>query len=94
MQRATVRFEGRVQGVGFRLQVADVARGFEVTGRVCNVSDGSVELVAEGESAVLHDFLQAIRQRMQRHIARERVVWDEPKQASWDDFGIAPDKLA
>ena len=93
MQRVTIRFEGRVQGVGFRMHVADVARNFAVTGRVCNVADGSVELVAEGEAEVLTDFHQAIRERMSRNIVSERVAWAEVAGSQWRDFGIAADKL-
>jgi acylphosphatase len=40
---------GRVQGVGFRVFVAARARARSVTGWVRNCSDGSVELVLEGE---------------------------------------------
>ncbi|MEZ6074574.1 MAG: acylphosphatase [Pirellulaceae bacterium] len=48
IQRLSVRFEGRVQGVGFRMSVAEIAGNFAVTGRVRNVMDGSVDLQAEG----------------------------------------------
>jgi len=54
-------YSGRVQGVGFRYTVKAVAQGFEVAGTVRNLSDGRVELVAEGEPTELKDFCQAIR---------------------------------
>lgn len=88
MQRLSARFEGRVQGVGFRATVCDVARGFSATGRVRNVADGSVELQAEGDEAELLRFLQAIQQRMQRNIVQTHVLWREVEQAAWSDFGI------
>jgi acylphosphatase len=49
MERVTVFYSGRVQGVGFRVTVRQIARGFDVTGAVRNLFDGRVELVAEGE---------------------------------------------
>jgi len=44
---------GRVQGVGFRWFVLDVARGLELRGWVANELDGSVRCVAEGPRAAL-----------------------------------------
>ena len=48
-QQLHILYEGRVQGVGFRYTTKSVANGFEVTGTVRNLTDGRVELVAEGE---------------------------------------------
>src|SRR5215813_12067767 len=37
-------FTGRVQGVGFRYQTLQLAKGFEVSGWVMNLPDGRVQL--------------------------------------------------
>jgi len=55
-----VIFEGRVQGVGFRYTVKDLARGFDVTGRVANLPDGTVELHVAGEADEVADFIREI----------------------------------
>lgn len=55
-----VIFEGRVQGVGFRYTVKDLARGFEVCGWVKNLPDGSVELQVMGEADEVSDFISEI----------------------------------
>lgn len=55
-----VVFEGRVQGVGFRYTVKDLARGFDVCGSVKNLPDGSVELKAMGEPGELDSFIREI----------------------------------
>lgn len=60
-QRITVRYEGRVQGVGFRFTAIRLAQGLDVTGWVKNEFDGSVSMVAEGEEEQLMALLQAIR---------------------------------
>ena len=60
MTAKRVIFEGRVQGVGFRYTVKDLARGFDVCGWVKNLPDGSVELHAMGEPAELDDFIREI----------------------------------
>jgi acylphosphatase len=55
-----VVFEGRVQGVGFRYTVKDLARGFDVCGFVRNLPDGSVELQVMGEPGEVRDFIREI----------------------------------
>jgi hypothetical protein len=47
-RRLTVIYSGHVQGVGFRYTAKSVATGFDITGIIRNLSDGRVELVAEG----------------------------------------------
>jgi len=54
--------EGRVQGVGFRAFVQRNAVIFGLTGWVRNRWNGTVELIAEGNTSTLEDFL-AILQR-------------------------------
>jgi len=60
MQRVTVHYSGRVQGVGFRATVRNIARGFDVTGTARNLPDGRVELIAEGEKAEVAAFLEGV----------------------------------
>ena len=55
-----VIFEGRVQGVGFRYTVKDLARGFDVCGEVKNLPDGSVEMHVMGEAEEVDDFIREI----------------------------------
>jgi acylphosphatase len=52
---------GRVQRVGFRLFVEDVARREGLRGYVRNQHDGSVETIAEGDVEALHRFELAVR---------------------------------
>tara|TARA_B100001964_G_C13777941_1_gene398933 strand:+ start:70 stop:351 length:282 start_codon:yes stop_codon:yes gene_type:complete len=59
-QRLHIHYQGRVQGVGFRWAVREVAEGFDVTGWIRNLSDGRVELVAEGERPELEAFQDAV----------------------------------
>lgn len=53
-------FEGRVQGIGFRYTVKDLARGFNVCGWVKNLPDGSVELQVMGEADEVTAFIREI----------------------------------
>ncbi|MEZ6193874.1 MAG: acylphosphatase [Phycisphaerales bacterium] len=87
MQRLTAHFSGRVQGVGFRYTTARVARGFAVAGYVMNLSDGRVELVAEGEKKELQAFLAAVRDAMGRNITDTRSDIGAASGEFGDAFG-------
>ncbi len=53
-------FEGRVQGVGFRYTVKQLATGFDVIGNVKNLPEGTVELNLMGEEDEVAEFLNEI----------------------------------
>jgi acylphosphatase len=92
MHRMQINYSGRVQGVGFRMTCANLAKGFQVTGRVCNLTDGRVELIAEGDKVELERFRDRISIEMQRYIVDQIQQWS-PAQSSWENFGIAADKV-
>ena len=62
-----VFYSGRVQGVGFRYSVKQIASGYEVVGSVRNLPDGRVELRAGGERVEVDAFLAAIESSPLRH---------------------------
>ena len=71
-----VFYEGKVQGVGFRYCVRQIACGFEVTGWVRNLPDGRVELQACGDADELRQFLESIREsEVKGHIKKEEMHW-------------------
>ncbi len=84
--RRRIRFFGGVQGVGFRYTSCAVARGFDIGGCVRNRSDGSVELLAEGEPREIERFLISLRDRLGGHIEREEAS-EEPPTGEFDGFG-------
>ncbi len=61
IERRQVVYEGRVQGVGFRMTSARLASAFPVAGHVRNLDDGRVEILVEGEGPSVVAFLSAIR---------------------------------
>lgn len=66
--RRTVRYAGRVQGVGFRYTTRETAAGFRVTGFVENLDDGRVLMVAEGRRNEVERFCGALAAKMERNI--------------------------
>ncbi len=89
LERVSLRYSGRVQGVGFRVTAVDISRQYEVVGQVRNMLDGTVELLAEGAPDTLRAFDAALRQRMSRHIVDVRQAWSPISQASFHSFSIA-----
>ncbi|MES2693457.1 MAG: acylphosphatase [Verrucomicrobiota bacterium] len=66
----TVFFTGHVQGVGFRYAVLQVAKEFDVTGFVTNLSDGRVQLEAEGTMGDVRAFVEAVEEKMHGYIRK------------------------
>jgi len=65
-------YEGSVQGVGFRWSVRHIAKGFDLTGWVRNLTDGRVELQVNGEENEIRAFLDAIMQsELRAHIHKQ-----------------------
>lgn len=62
LERVEARVTGRVQGVGFRYFIQEIANRLHLAGWVRNAPDGSVELVAEGTRPYLDELLAAARQ--------------------------------
>jgi len=61
-------FKGDVQGVGFRATTKRFADRFQLTGCVCNLPDGSVELCAQGKKSQLEKLLSELKREFFSHI--------------------------
>ena len=80
---------GRVQGVGFRYFIQDIARREGLTGFVRNLPDGRVEVVAEGDDESLRR-LEAGVWRGPSHARVEHVDVDVmPASGSFPGFNVA-----
>jgi len=63
MKRANIIVKGRVQRVGYRGAVEEVARKLNVTGFVVNLKPYDVRIVAEGEDGSIDKFIEQIEIR-------------------------------
>lgn len=54
--------EGKVQGVAYRTYVQEAATNFALTGYVKNLSDGKVEVVAQGLPDTLKEFVEYLNE--------------------------------
>lgn len=78
-KRVRLVVSGRVQGVCFRMCARDVAESLGLVGWVRNRSDGTVELVAEGEECALSALLEWCRRGPSRaEVSDVEVVYSEP----------------
>ncbi|MBI4398210.1 MAG: acylphosphatase [Candidatus Omnitrophica bacterium] len=86
--RMRIKVTGYVQGVAFRAYAERVARQHHLTGWVRNLSDGSVEIVAEGEKKNL----LRLKDWAERGPSLARVsrisVSEEPATGEVSDFSI------
>jgi len=73
-----VHYAGRVQGVGFRVTVASIARRYAVAGWVRNLPDGRVQVLAEGTEAEVQRFLQDVREHWAGYIDNEQTETRQP----------------
>jgi acylphosphatase len=88
-RRLNIFYSGRVQGVGFRYTAKTDAAGFEIHGRVRNLPDGRVELIAEGARAELEAFRAALRAAgLAGFIRDESVEWGDA-QNEFNGFDIS-----
>lgn len=55
--------KGHVQGVFFRAKALEYAVDFGIKGSVSNLSDGRVEIYAQGTQSQLNSFLQKLRDK-------------------------------
>ncbi|MCU0651869.1 MAG: acylphosphatase [Candidatus Omnitrophica bacterium] len=70
-------FSGQVQGVGFRFTAVNTANNLNITGWVKNLSDGRVEILAEGEKPVLEDYLNRMRRHFNNYVNDVDIEWLE-----------------
>ncbi len=83
-----VRFQGRVQGVGFRATTRDIARRHTpIEGFVRNEPDGSVLLHAQGQPDRVERFINDLSTTMDRYITTAETR-DQPADPDLGSFRI------
>ncbi|EGG38081.1 acylphosphatase [Paenibacillus sp. HGF5] len=86
--RTKAVFSGKVQKVGFRLEIYCIARRMNLTGWVRNLQDGSVEAEFQGEASQI-DFLVHCMRSLKRASVQKVTVADLPIKEEEESFVIA-----
>jgi acylphosphatase len=91
LRRLQIRYQGLVQGVGFRATVRHLATtlpaGHRVSGWVCNLPGGDVLMQVQGEPEAVAALEAAIADRWVDHIRAADVI-DVPLIESESGFSI------
>ena len=58
MSTEHIKVIGRVQGIGFRRWAENTASKMNLSGWVRNVADGSVEIMVQGDTTTVDEFLK------------------------------------
>jgi len=85
--RKKVTFSGRVQKVGFRLEIYCIAQRMKLTGWVKNLEDGSVEAEIQGEESKIY-FLINCMQSLKRASVKKVTMIDVPNRDDNEIFTI------
>ena len=77
-RRAYVIYGGDVQGVGFRYTARALASRYVIDGFVKNLTNGTVELAAQGDETTVTEFLDELKRRMAGHVRSADISWQPP----------------
>jgi acylphosphatase len=80
-------FAGRVQGVGFRFTAYRMAHRHQLNGYVRNLSDGTVEMLAQGSARDIDDCIQDIKEYFGDYL-RETRIEEIPPDPKYNEFKI------
>lgn len=84
-----VRFHGYVQGVGFRQAIKEQATLLGLQGTVCNLPDGSVEMVVIGPVKTLEELVEFIQEGGPGRVFKIDRRWINPHPKLEPGFEIA-----
>ncbi|QIZ75977.1 acylphosphatase [Ferrimonas lipolytica] len=89
MKQVVAKVSGRVQGVWFRASTMQQARSLGVTGYVRNLSDGSVEILAQGGDLAVEALLDWANSGPEHATVNDVLVSDYDGSDLYLDFEIS-----
>ncbi len=88
VQAKRIVVHGRVQGVGFRFFVRDVGMRMGLTGNVSNLPDSTVEIIVEGNSKLIEEFIAEVQKGPSLARVERLDIQELPDGGSYSTFHI------
>jgi acylphosphatase len=88
MVQAHIVYSGVVQGVGFRFTTQRKAKELHLTGWVRNLSDGRVEILAEGPKKTIQQLIENLDEHFGQYIKSKQISFSN-YQGVFSDFLIS-----
>lgn len=89
MKTTELIVSGRVQGVGFRNYVSQIAKDLNIKGTVRNLSDGDVKIIAQTDDDTLNKMVERIKQPQHQFMKITDVeIHDLQLDKVYDDFSV------
>jgi acylphosphatase len=88
IQAKRIIVHGRVQGVGFRYFVRHAGSRLGLTGNVCNCPDSTVEIIVEGKSGTIEEFIKEVEKGPALARVDRVAVADIQVQGNYGSFSI------
>jgi len=93
MKALAISVRGRVQRVGFRRYVLDIAQELGLSGWIVNKPDGSVEIFVQGDGKVIDRFIETIKSPPKPVKIKEFKVYEASVDRELKYFSIKPGEL-
>jgi len=91
MQEMYAIVSGRVQNVAYRVYVQDAASELGVVGWIRNLTNGTVEIVAQGTTDILKELVEYLHEgSLLSQVESVDIAWRSPRIV-FDDFSIRHD---
>ncbi|MCX5681096.1 MAG: acylphosphatase [Candidatus Omnitrophica bacterium] len=87
MVQAHIIYSGIVQGVGFRFTAQRFAKELDVGGWARNLSDGRVEIIAEGSKEKVQEFIDRLDEHFGHYIESRQINFSS-SEGVLSDFSI------
>jgi acylphosphatase len=86
--RVNISVIGYVQGVGYRFFCSRKAEQYSITGYAKNLVDGSVFIAAEGEKALISEFIKDLKTGPINASVKKVMAEELPYENEFTDFKI------
>ncbi|MEN8259597.1 MAG: acylphosphatase [Pseudomonadota bacterium] len=92
-KRVHIYLSGRVQGVFFRASTKEMADSLGVTGIVRNLPDGRVEIIAEGDTQTVGEFVSWCRKGPPGAGVEAFSITEETCRDEYRDFAVVRSRV-